>query len=1112
MNLFKKLGTAALLVAAGFTASAQTQSDPLLLGYQNNSNKKDVTRGLYMMTPSGTNSDLLWRDALAYDASGSSTNGNVMVAGWIRDGHLCGLETQWPIPSQSYYKYVEHDIESGEILKEENVDLSQDWTNCFLNATYCPDDDRIYGYGFNATRTGFAFKSAPADNPSQAVIIKEVGRSYPGSICYNHELGSFVGVLNVKNASDYYDNSLVSIDPNTGNTTKIFDIDMDLYSDYKCVGGIIWVPARQAYLWNFYTIFDGVNPCSKLVELNPVTKKANVVRTFDYTHNYTYFVAQDNAPVAAAGAPLPVTDFNAALGANNSATVSFTLPVKLENGNPITGNVAWTLYVDGSQTATGSAAAGTKQEKEITLAEGTHFIRVVPSFGGITGLADVNVLYIGDDSPCAPENCLLTETQLTWDAVTKGLRGNTISNVTYRVAVNGRVVGETETTSLDMRDIVLPQAALTAYQAEITALYNGRASKAGFSNKIVVGQPWSVPFTITPDAEQYALMLQQDVDGDNVKWSLDTESADGSLVLTSGFSNTEASDDWIFLPKFACDDTKVYSISFDSYLADADLPGARLEVWLGDSPEKAGMKTVIVPEIRILKENSSATYTGEFMADGNLAGKDLYIGFGVSSPAGTLSPLRIRNISVKEAPGVSANGPKAVSDLTAVIETENTTSTKVTFAMPSQTLDGTAIPADAQISATVKIQGGASAQTSGKPGENVTVSLSSSSNDQLVTVTPSYQGATGMSANTVASLGRGIPGKVENVSVAYDAANTAVMIKWDAPSVDEDGNSLEGDKLNYNIWTYNNETKQFEFAVNVPYPLQFATVNMSQNLTLQNMEIGITAANAAGESTDMYHVMCQIGTPLSLPIDDDFNGDEFKYNPITYYVLAPYNNASIKWGPTSSNKLNLSGAMVDATMGDVLCGIPTLAGAMTRFDLPKVSSENAESLILKLTLWTGQDAANTTIVGRYPSYEAIEQAGVTYYPETEVRVPVTATSDGYQTVNIELPAVFGEQPWISLSLESVYPTLASRMILAGYSLSDASGIDGVQSDPLLGSIFGGQGEILISGYAGKQIDLFTIDGKRIATLKADADFFRVPAPAGVCLVKAGTRTHKVLVK
>lgn len=1106
MKLKKILSVVLVLAGTWLSGRAQYDGDPALMGYQYNLMYNTFDTGLFRFTTSGNDVQLLWKDSFAYQ--GNSESGREMTTGWIRDGRLCGYVAYYPMPSQTYYKYVERDLATGEVLKETDVNISEGWDNYFLNVAYCPANDRIYGYGFNETRTAFAFKSAPASNPDQAIIIKEVGSTYPGSICFNHETGALVGVLN-KRGSESYDNYFVSIDVNTGQTRELFKINPGYISDYKCTGGLIWLPSRQAYVWNFYNAGDFDEPCSLLLEVNPAQNKSTVVRQFDEDINFMYFLAEDNDPKAVADAPKPVSGFQTAID-NRSVDISFNLPSALVNGSAISGDVSYTIYVDNVSKSTGSKAAGSAVSYNVSLDEGTHFIRVVPSVSGKNGIGEIYSVFVGSSVPLTPENIVLTENELTWEPVLQGIAGNPLTDVTYQVYVNNSKISETKDTHLAMQGVIDPAGNLASYQALIMAVADGKTSKAGYSNRIVVGKPWTVPFTVTPTETQFNLMMQEDVDQDNTVWSMDHDLNTGLDVLTSGFSRDGASDDWIFLPKFTAAGNKVYTFSFNVYLADADMPGGAVEVWLGDAPSKSAMKRVIIPSISLIRGNSSVNYSGEFVANGDLDGKVLYIGIGVTSERGILSPLRVHDINVRESATASINGPEAVGNLTVKRDENDAKVACLSFTMPSKTLSGTAIPASATVSVEMSVSEGSSETVTGKPGETVTASVTTGTGNRLIAVTPSYNGVTGLSQNCVSTLGMGLPGKVTNLRAAYDRANSAMRLDWDAPATDVNGKPMVDDEFSYTIWTKNPDTGDFEFAVNVEYPLHFATMNMFEIPMLYNLEVAVTATNSLGDSPEAALILCQVGKPFNLPIDDDFNGDYFNFEPMTTYVGAPYNNAAIYWGNPAGRDWGLSDAMKDAD-GDVLCGIPSEIGALSRIDLPKVSTVGYSKVALILNIWTGTNAAKTTIRGTYPGSDVLTWEGYTYYPQVEKAIGTVPNGGGYQIVTVNFPAEFDNQPWMSTIIEAQYPTLYSRFLLAGYSLSGTSGIDGVE-ETLYGTITGSEGSIKVTGYNGETVRVYALDGTQVKTAKVVDNVCDIPVSRGIYLVTVANRRAKVAVR
>ncbi len=1106
---FKKICSASIMLAATYLSGfAQYEGDPVLMGYQYNVTYNVFDPGLYQLSTTGSDSKMLWKDSFAY--INESLSGREMTTGWLRNGRLCGFVAQYPLPSQSYYKYVERDLNTGAVLKEMDVDISSGWTNYFLNVAYCPDDDRIYGYGFNDARTAFAFKSAPASNPNQAIVIKEVGSSYPGSICYNHEYGTFVGVLNTP-TGETYTNTLVSIDVNTGRTTTLYTIDTEYISDYKCTGGLIWVPSRHAYLWNFYTVGQEDDVYSYLMKLDPETKQSSKVRGFDEYANYMYFVSEDNAPKAVADAPQSITGFEAVTD-KSKVDISFDLPKNLVNGSAISGSVNYAIYVDNVLTTSGSNTAGAKVIYSMTLNDGSHFIRIVPSISNISGVGVINSVFVGESTPLTPEDIVLTENELTWSPVVQGIAGNAIKDVTYHVYVNDKKVAETKDTKLSMSGIVLPEGTLTSYQAMIQAVYQDMTSKAGYSNRIVVGKPWTVPFTIVPTETQFNLMTQEDVDNNRVMWSIDDDNIVGQDVLTSGFSREGKSEDWIFLPKFTAANNQICSFSFTVYLPDTSLPGGKVEAWIGDAPSKSAMKRVIVPTIGILADNSQMTYSGEFIVNGELAGKDLYIGLGVTSDDGILSPLRFYELKVQESKTASIDGPEAVSNISVKRDENDYKDALVTFTMPTKTLSGATIPASASISANVNISNVRNETVSGKPGETVTARMTTGTGNFLISITPTYDGKTGLSANCVSALGFSLPGKVTNIRAAYDRENLALRLDWDAPLTDIDGNSLEGDKLSYQVWAKNPETGDFEFAVDVPYPLDYATMEMTEVTTLSNLEVGITTTNSIGSNQDAAFFLCQVGDPLSLPIDDDFNGSDFKFGPFTFYVADPYNKYTVGWGDPNSHgeEWGLTDDMI-IDDGDIICGIPSEAGAKSRIILPKVSTVGYDKVNMQMNIWTGHDAALTSIVGIYPSPEVIEWRGLKFYPEAQKELGTLPSGSGYQLIAFDLTEEFLNQPWMSLYIDSEYPQLSSRLIISNYALTGRNSVTGIM-ETLYGSIIGGTGNISVAGYEGETVRVYALEGVEVASAKVVDNKCDIAVAPGIYIVKVANRSVKVVVR
>lgn len=1094
LNFF---GVSALLCAMAVPAVPAHAADPVLYGYQGNFNG-GPTKGLFTFTPSGFSQDLLWRDELAYTESGAAS-GAYMLGGWIRNGRLCGYESYYPTPSLDYYKYIERDLETGEVLLEQQINTTgQNWGNVFLYATYCPVDDRIYGYGFNKTRTAYVFKSAPSNNLDQAVTIREVQyKEMARSLCFNEDLGILVGMTGqVREGSVVEPVRMVQIDVNTGVQTELYQ--PNVVPDYDVASGLVWLRDRKAYAWNFYT--EEESETSRLMLLDPQTKATEILRQFPSTYHFSYIIAGEQTVTPETNSPKTVTGLTYEFDkSGDHGTFTFTLPSQLNNGETISGNVNYTVYSDNKQLTTGSGAAGAQVTTgNVSLSKGTHFVRVVPEVNGKAGLADLITVFIGADNPEAPTNVTLAGTTLSWDAVTKGVHGGQLSNVTYEILYKDQIVDDTSATTFDASEIINTDGPLTAYSFQVQAVANNLRSKPILSNSVIEGRSYTVPFTIEPTEEQFSVCTLEDTDGNNVSWTLDKRDYDDHNVLTSGFDADRQSEDWLFLPRFTAPADGIYNFNFNVALADADYNGGILEVWVGTEPSSEGMKKCILPAMAQY-DYSPLNLSAEFVIDGELAqAKDLYIGLCVKTEQGTLSPLRFETLKLTKSVN-NLEGPEAVKDLKTTVSPESPLMANVSFILPDRTLDGKSIPATNTVSARVKSSNGMSKTVSGAPGETQEFTMDLGTGDFLITVTPTWNDKTGLSANTVAALGFGLPGRIRNLRAEYDETDTKLTLRWDCPATDVNGKPSEDDFFSYNVYSYDESEDGFVLQVTVPYPLDYATMDMGgADMSLTNIDVRITAVNQTGESPYDEGISVTVGKPYDLPMTEDFNGSDFRYKPMTIMTFGDYGKAQLTW--TSPSKSGLTGDMLAGLDGDFIMGTPTELGAKTRIVIPKFSTMGFENATVNCKFWTGKDAAEIDLSAfGYPMSSAEEQV-----------FGKVAGGDGYTTVRFPLPDDMTMTPWVQVFVNASYPSLSSKFIFCEYNIDNGAGVDGVINGGV-GVVRGGVGEIFISGYSDVNAAVYTLDGKLVAQKALNGDDETIEVAAGFYVVKIGNYAVKVVV-
>lgn len=1047
-------------------------------------------RGMHSIATADGELELKWLDKLSYGDSPTPTAFN-MESGWLRNGKLCGYMINYPSPSDAGNLYVERDLETGDVSTKYVLDMTNgDWTNYFLVATYCPADDMIYGFGLNASKSGFAFKRAPASNVNQSVVISS-SKPILNGLCYNSDKGILVGVRCTRTSLDdaVYSASLVEINPNTGAEKKIMDLEGDTQIDYPCPMGITYVPSMKKYLWNLYSYQNVNGNLSSLVAIDAENKECETLAYYPAGYCFNYILTKDDPGYAKPSVPAaPVVNSISAGQSPEIISVKFTLPVATAGGQNLGGQLSYTVADGSTVLKTGTAEAGSvvTAENLALTGNGIHYIRVVASNADGEGVPSVQSFYVGAEAPMQVETVTLTPSTLTWSPVTKGIYGGTLSNVQYDVYLNDTFITTSSETSLDVTSYIPSVGSLRAYRAKITPKTGTLAGEAKTSNKVVAGTPLSLPCSITPTASEFDVCQMEDVDGDGVNWSAYQDQTTGNAYLLSGYNNIKATEDWIFLPPIQAE-KGIVSVNMLARMAQEGLKLGEISIYAGDAPSKSAMTTEILAPLRLSTE-SEQTISGDLKLDNSTS--PLFIGVCVRSVENTLSPVTIRNINISQS---STNFAVAEAPVVGEI-VKDEKGRKINFTFPSKNLDGSVISAS-EVSVLVSCFSGDFTVT-GAPGAEGSIVISTPFADNFVSLTPVVDGERGMSTVKVIKIGGGIPGMIRNLRVLPDMANTTIRLEWDAPNVNAAGESVEGGHYTYKVWQINNETAQYELAVEVPYPLTHANSYISDDLTLRNIQVGITAVGDEGEGA-MYNELIQIGTPLEMPLNEDFNGNDFAHSPFTSFAGKQYPNISYKWGNPS--KLALDKKMCEENVGDVFAAVPTAAGAKAKIWLPKFSTLGTTSAQVLLHIWTGDNSAKTWLTAT--GYDQPSEI-------TVMEVPSVA-GGGYQKLVVNLPDEFQDLDWVALTLHSEFASLSDKMVLAGYQIGkELSSVAEIETSNAKAVAI--EGGIVIGNFNG-EATVYNLNGAKVYSANVNG-IARVSVAPGFYIVSLNGNAFKLLVK
>lgn len=1051
--------------------------------YQSN----DLEPGFYQIDPGSAGNTLRWIDFY-------TDWGMYMTGGWLRNGRVCGLNSFSFMNGILSYNYVELDFNTGEILESIPLDVDvNDMTNIYVTIAYRDLDDRVYGYGYGNDGESMSFNSAPSTDIDASQIIRIVDFSEVcTSLCYNVQTDLFYGVNT--------EGKFVSVDKN-GIQTVLFDVDViDLQN---AVTGIVYNPDENNYTWNvFFSTGKSAMYC-----IDPIGETATKISDCASSEEYIFMVNTRENAAPAAPAVSTINNINF-VGISTDGTITATLPNKTQNGSSLSDNIEWQLFIDGNLADQGSAAAGSTVIAQAQgISNNMHVIAFTSSKNGLRSIPAIRNYWVGADYPVAPENVVLTETNVSWNPVSSSVHGGYVnySDIKYTVYLNDNKVGETSDTSLN---ITMPEGKpYQSYTAYIVASVNGKDSEKGASNYINYGEPLKVNTSLHWRPEEWELPLfkavnvdgRKDSEGNDLTWCYTEEMAFPSFA--SGYNG----DDWLFFPPIEFDNTeKAYKFVMEAGLVhDSDTRGV-ISVHIGKEPTPEAMTQVILPDHRCE----------------HMRGDDILEYFAVNEPG--VYYIGIHAITYSVSFHISDmdiaitdrdhDVPLAVTDLSAVAADNGKLSATVTFKMPEFTSNGDAINANTTIEATISsyprtigsdVRGEMvdSKTISGAPGSIQSVVINTAQSDNVIGVVCSINGKNGREATINLYTGVVRPYIVQNLKAEVTEDNMGVKLTWTPPVEGEEDGAI-GDDFFYTIWYYNNS---WEFGDGVGWNELEYTYRLPEGREQQWVRLGIMAYNPAGQSDHIVGITEVIGTPYELPIIENFPDYYEEYEPIMVQRPSPeYENTY--WyvddpadilSPMFANDSGIAYiGFVDTQDGTV-----SINNAKSRLSLPKFSTKGLSDVKFTFSYFGG-------INNKYAAQFYILADAYGFTPE---EIAVMPKGEGWITNTASLPEKFNNKNWVELLVDAYYANDQEFAMFTSYSVSGNSSIDSLATENE-GKIYSTPSMLHISGFKGQQLLVTDLAGRTFIKIDTLDDFNGFALAPGIYIVKAGVESAKVLVK
>ena len=594
-------------------------------------------------------------------------------------------------------------------------------------------------------------------------------------------------------------NYLATLDPKTGQVERIkttgFEIDTNFAEGrvssmcYDEENDRLIATVAETLGWGANKSYQ-----SGLYTINPHT--GDVTKIMDLPGNACFaglYVVDESQNPAAPGEP---SNLRVNIeGTATSGTVSFTMPVKTKGGTDIEGPLSAIINLNGVETVMENLEKGQDVTSPLlTFATGVNGLRVTVADSERRGGSQAIEFWAGEDTPLSASDVRLSvddgKALLNWNAPEGGEHDGPIepANLKYRIVrMPENIVVAEAATGNTFTDANLNPAVKIIYYT-VTA-YNGSGSApAAESNRCPSAGTFTVPFIENFDtADDFGLWSVVNANGGST-WEYNHTTDEQSAEYEYD-PDKKPADDWLISPPIRMEEGQTYKLSYKWRVMMKAYPES-FEVLLGTSNDPADMYKTLGSHIKVNNTGwQSADQAFSVDADGTY-----YLGIHCISDA-YMYILRMDDISIVE---MDNRVPATVSDLEVTPGANGQRSATVSFTVPDKDNKGDNL---AEVtSATISRNGTKiTSLTDVTPGQRVTFEDSNLTADGMVkySVYCENQNGAGVAAVKEVYVGADAPGAVGNLTISEKESHP--YLRWDAPADGVNGGWFDASAVTYRI-------------------------------------------------------------------------------------------------------------------------------------------------------------------------------------------------------------------------------------------------------------------------------------------------------------------------
>lgn len=949
----------------------------------------EMPSGWYNLATDGEET-LLWEyvDPNWVDDGESDPPAFPFSVGFYRNGTMYGFHAttllNWIVWGYGSFSRTDGTITSWKSYGED-MDLT-DFSTYVISCAYNESLDLVYAYTLNSRGDGYVLQTVNPETWQFDVVKEKVNIE---DICigftYSNEDSRLYGVTP--------DARFVTMDADNGSLTELARLNLGVTTS---VEGMTYSPLDRKFYF-VYTVGAYGEDSSTLYSIDPSTYALEEIKTLENAIQYRILMCPDKGKAASTPLAPEIIAIDFPEGAT-SGTVRLKMPQETYDGSPIEGTLKVKVFVDGKEKTSGEAVAGAVFETAVdNVEEGNRRFSFIVESEGLESAEVDKTIFVGFDTPQAPEGVLLSEGLVKWERPVAGVNGGYVDqeSLSYNVYLNGAKLNPSGVEEEEY-SFTMPDALYTVYKAEVEAINHGKASEAGASNTIRYGDPYPMPYTMTPTEKDFGLVTFVPSEGssESTTWRADWDYGDeGNYFFSCYTSGYKSEEEWFFLPPVKTDaGDRLVEVTLEAAVG-YDGSDENLELAFGSSQTPEAMTTV--EKWKGLTSGSWTTLTARFYAGTDCG----YIGVKTTKqPEGY--KVKVRNIKVSRS-AVSSSTPAPVSGLEATPFPEGELKTTVSFTLPERTMAGETI--DGDVTAYVKTSAGEKTVT-GTPGSSQTVEIAAVQGYDTLTVATGSK-TDGMTSTLRIYTGVDVPAPLSDIKVAHNADYQGFVMEWSAPAIGLNGGYIDPAQVTYALCEYNSETWAWEITEQLGNATSYE-YDRDRIDNLEMVELGILTQNGEGHADDLRTVTVCRGKPLSLPLDavpdENYFSTEMYANMMSEAPSEEY-TATWSYVPEISPTF-VPVAPLDGQGGYVAAGGE---GTRARAALAPFTTEGMESAGLEIQIWS---ATENDCVAVYAEAADIPCRLIGRFSG--------ASAQAWERHRCHLPAEFMGKPWVSVKVDA----------------------------------------------------------------------------------------------